>query len=232
MKPNWPGSKDSLLAQLIKLVEQFLRSEKIHINPPLFYQDERKRRILIMLNMNKVVQHIWEAFRFENTEAVAPVFDSDNPIRSTRDMRTWYTGKPCEYVKRSHINFCTFDSTWEATEAFEIDRNPNVEAWVKNELLGFDILYIFKGVVLKYRPDFIIRLKDGSHLVLEIKGQDTQQDKTKREFLDEWVRAINEQSGFGKWSWAVSTHPSDIEGILSNAIKLESDESLQSIQGR
>lgn len=219
MKPNWPGNKDSLLAQLIRLVEQFLRSKEIRINPPLFYSDELKRRILIILNMNKVVQHIWEAIRFENTEAIAPVFDRDNPIRSTGDIRTWYTGRPCEYVKRSHINLCIFDSTWEASEAFELDRNANMEAWVKNEHLGFEVLYIFRGVVLKYRPDFIIRLKDGSHLVLETKGQDTQKDVTKREFLDEWVRAINEHGGFGKWQWAVSTHPSDVAGILQEASK-------------
>lgn len=219
MKPTWPGNKDSLLAQVIRLVEQFLRSKEIRINPPLFYSDELKRRILIILNMNKVVQHIWEAIRFENTEAIAPVFDRDNPIRSTGDMRTWYTGRPCEYVKRSHINLCTFDSTWEASEAFELDRNASMEAWVKNEHLGFEVLYIFRGVVLKYRPDFIIRLKDGSHLVLETKGQDTQKDVTKREFLDEWVRAINEHGGFGKWQWAVSTHPSDVAGILQEASK-------------
>lgn len=218
MKPSWSGNKEILLAQLIKLAEAFLSSGKIQIIPPLFYQDDAKRRILIMLNMNKVVQHIWEAIRFENTEAILPVFDSDNPIRSTGDMRTWWTGRPCEHTKRSHINCCVFDSTWEASEAFELDRNPDVEAWVKNEHLGFEILYIFKGVILKYRPDFIIRLKNGDHLILETKGQDTQQDKTKREFLDEWVRAVNEHGGFGKWQSAVSTNPADVAGILKAAI--------------
>jgi type III restriction enzyme len=66
-------------------------------------------------------------------------------MRSTGDMRTWYTGKPCEPTKRSHINFSVFDSTWEASEAFELDRNAYVDAWVKNDHLGFEILYIFKG---------------------------------------------------------------------------------------
>ena len=39
----------------------------------------------------------------------------------------------------------------------------------------------------KYRPDFIIRLKSGDYLVLETKGQDSEQNQTKRRFLDEWV---------------------------------------------
>ena len=53
---------------------------------------------------------------------------------------------------------------------------------------------------------------------LEVKAQDTQRDRTKREFLDEWVRAVNEHGGFGKWNWAVSTHPSDVSGILQEAV--------------
>jgi type III restriction enzyme len=218
MRPNWKGNKEFLLAQLIGLTEAFLSSGRLKILPPLFNQDDLRRRILIILNMNKLVQHIWEAIRFENTESIIPIFDSDHPIRSTGNMQTWYTGKPCEYTKRSHINFCVFDSTWEASEAFELDRNPHVEAWVKNDHLGFEIHYIFSGVVKKYRPDFIIRLKTGKFLILETKGQDTQQDKTKREFLDEWVISVNQYGGFGIWQWAVSNDPADVAGILEDAI--------------
>ena len=218
MRPNWKGNKEFLLAQLIGLMEAFLSSGRLNILPPLFNQDDLRRRILIILNMNKLVQHMWEAIRFENTESIIPIFDSDHPIRSTGNMQTWYTGKPCEYTKRSHINFCVFDSTWEASEAFELDRNPHVEAWVKNDHLGFEIHYIFSGVVKKYRPDFIIRLKTGKFLILETKGQDTQQDKTKREFLDEWVISVNQYGGFGIWQWAVSNDPADVAGILEDAI--------------
>jgi len=218
MQPGWRGNREYLLAQLIRLVEQFLTSDKIRISPPLFYQDELRRRILLTLNMSKLVQHIWEAIRFNNTETIEPIFDSERPIRSTGDMRTWYTSKPCEPTNKSHINLCVYDSTWEASEAWELDRNPAVAAWVKNDHLGFEILYIFEGVVRKYRPDFLIRLQTGDYLVLETKGRDTQQDKTKREFLDEWVRAVNQHRGFGRWQWAVSRNPADVGGILGQAL--------------
>ena len=214
MKPSWKGNKEYLLAQVIKQVERIITSDVIQIEPPLFYQDDVKRRILITLNMSKIVQHIWEAIRFKNSESIVPIFDTDNPIRSTGDMRSWYTGKPCEATRKSHINLCVFDSTWEASEAFEFERNANVAAWVKNDHLGFEILYIFNGVMKKYRPDFILRLKTGNHLILETKGQDTQQDKTKREFLAEWVNAVNAHGSFGKWQWAVSKNPADVKGII------------------
>ena len=215
MEKGWEGSKEFLLAQLVRLVEQFIRSDRITIMPGLFYQDELRRRLIITLNMTKVVQHIWEAIRFENTEKLEPVFDRDRPIRSTGDMGTWYTGRPCEYTTRSHINFCVLDSTWEASEAFEIDHNPEVEAWVKNDHLGFEVLYVYRGVVRKYRPDFIVRRRSGEYLVLETKGQDSEQNQTKRRFLNEWVRAVNEHGGFGRWSWDVSSSPDDIKDILA-----------------
>jgi len=219
MKPNWNASKEYLIGQLIRLVEDFMVSNKIDIYPPLFYQDDFRRRIVMTLNMRRIVQHIWEAIRFENTESIEPVFDQYRPIRSTGDMQTWYTGKPCEPTRKSHINFCVFDnSTWEASEAFELDHNQNVEAWTKNDHLGFNILYIFDGIIQKYRPDFIIRLKNGEHLILETKGQETERDKAKRGFLDEWVRAVNAQGGFGKWHWAVSTNPADVKAIIDKAM--------------
>jgi len=215
MRETWKGSRECLLSQLVGLIEWFLRSDRIEISPTMFAQDELRRRILLTLNMTKVVQHIWEAIRQENTEQLVPVFDSSFPIRGTADMRTWYTGKPCARSEHSHINHCVFDSTWEASEAFALDRDPNVAAWVKNDHLGFEILYVFGGVVHKYRPDFLIRLATGKMLVLEIKGQDTEQNQTKRRFLDQWCRAGTRHGGFGVWSWDVSRRPSDLPDTLA-----------------
>jgi type III restriction enzyme len=140
--------------------------------------------------------------------------DTERPIRSTGDMLPWYSGKPCEHTLRSHINMCVYDSRWEANESLELDRNQNVHAWVKNDHIGFEITYSFKGIIHKFRPDYLVRLANGKTLVLEVKGQDDQQQQTKREFLSEWVRAVNGHGGFGEWSADVSRHPKDVLEIL------------------
>ena len=214
MQRDWKASRELLLAQLVRLVEQFVRSDRIRICPPLFCADDLRRRLIITLNVTRVVQHIWEAIRFENTERLEPVFDRDHPIRSTADMATWYTGKPCERTLRSHVNYCVYDSTWEASDAFVLDHNPAVAAWVKNDHLGFEVFYVYRGVVRKYRPDFLIRLQSGEMLILETKGQDSEQDQAKRRFLDEWVRAVNAHGGFGAWRWDVARRPGDVRDIL------------------
>lgn len=87
-------------------------------------------------------------------------------------------------------------------------------AWVKNDHIGFEVMYVYRGVVRKYRPDFLVRLKNGDMLVLETKGQDTEQDQVKRRYLDEWTQALNAQGGFGKWCWAVAKEPGEIRDIL------------------
>lgn len=220
-QPEWKGSKEIFLAQVVRLVEQFLSSDKIRIKHDLFHQDDTKRKILIILNMNKIIQHIWTEIRAENTQKLTAIFDREKPIRSTSDVRTWYTSKPCEWTNKSHISHCVYDSGWEASEAYFLDKSDFVKSFVKNDHLGFFILYNFKGVIRKYYPDFIIRLANDEYLILETKGVDNQQNQTKREFLNEWVEAVNAHGGFGRWHWDVSFHPSDMESILKKYIEKE-----------
>lgn len=217
-KPEWKGSPQVFLMQLIGLVETFLNSGKITVKDPLFNQDERRRNILIMLNMNKVIQHFWNELRSENTTELTPVFDKEHPIRSTSDMRTWYTSRPNEDLPKTHINFVVVDKSWELLEARTINDSPHVESFVKNDHLGLAIYYPYQGVVQRYFPDFIIRLTSGTNLVLETKGLDRDKDKTKRSFLDQCCEAVNQHGGFGKWEWAVSFDPNDLNSILAKCV--------------
>lgn len=52
-------------------------------------EDDLRGRIVLAYNMPKIVQHVFDAIRFENTESITPVFDQQSPIRSTSDMNTW-----------------------------------------------------------------------------------------------------------------------------------------------
>ena len=214
MAPTWKGNREYLLAQLVRLVEKYIDSGRVVVDPPIFNTNDKLRRLFLTLNMTKIVEHLWGAIRFENALTLEPVFDTERPIRSTGDMLPWYSSKPCEHTQRSHINMCVYDSRWEANESLELDRNANVQAWVKNDHIGFEITYSFKGIIHKFRPDYLVRLTNGRTLILEVKGQDDQQNQTKREFLSEWVRAVNGHGGFGEWVAAVSRHPKDVLAIL------------------
>ena len=215
VQPGWRGSREILLGQVVWIVDRALSSDRIAIQPKVYAEHPLGRRVMLILNINRIVQHLFNAIRVENTASRAIILDGERPIRSTRDMQAWYTAKPCAPGQRSHINFCVFDSTWEASEAFTLDHDPHVAAWAKNDHLGFEVHYLFQGGVHKFRPDFLIRLQNGLRLVLETKGQMTDQDKAKRVFMDEWIDGVNAHGGFGKWAFATSLSPSDVADILA-----------------
>ena len=170
MKHNWTGNREELLVQLIRLVDKFLNSEKFDIIPRQYATDPLKKRVVVALNMTSIMQHIWNEIRVDNSESIEIVLDEAKPIMKTADAVRWFTSRPCEYTDKSHINFCTFDSSWESSAAFQFDSDDSVQAWVKNDHIGFEIFYLYRGVVHKYRPDFIVRLTNGICFLIETKG--------------------------------------------------------------
>jgi type III restriction enzyme len=72
----------------------------------------------------------------------------------------------------------------------------------------------------KIIDQLIINSPNGKMLVLEVKRQSSQQDATKRDFLNEWVRAVNQYGGFGTWAADVSFSPADLTGILAKQSQL------------
>lgn len=217
MEASWQneGTKYALLGQIIRLVEEYLQSGAIAIQPPLFNTDPVKQRIICMMEMNKIVQHLWNFIKLEQTERIIPIFDSNKKVRSTRDMPTWFTSKPCYVTLHSQISHCVFDSTWEATESYVLEKNPHVTAWAKNDHLGFEILYVFDGVVRKYTPDYLIRLDNGKMLILETKGQATRRDIEKQKALTEWIAAVNDCGDYGVWCNDISYNVADVDGIIA-----------------
>jgi len=209
------GTSYAFLGQIFRLVEIYLNSGSIVIEPSLFYNnDPLKRKIMYMLNMNKIVQHLWRFIEFQTTTRIVPFFNPGNKIRSTGDMRTWRTSKPHESLNKSHISHCVYDSTWESAEAYRLEKNPHVFSFAKNDHLGFGIHYTFNGVSHTYYPDFLIKLNNGKTLVLETKGRDSPEVQTKRRALEEWVEAVNSLKDYGEWYSDISFNIADVDGII------------------
>jgi len=213
-RSDWKGDKNVFLAQLISLIEEFLQSDKLIISDTKFTSDPIKRKILVMLNMTKIVRHIWHELNIDNVEGRELVFDREREIISTGDMPTWYTSKPCQPFDKTHVNHIVGDSGWELLEAKTLDGSKLVRSFVKNDHLGLVIWYQWQGVPSRFFPDYLIQLTSGKYLVLEVKGKDDSRQQEKRKALDIWIRAVNENGGFGKWAWDVSFDPEDLTGIL------------------
>ncbi|MEY2633754.1 MAG: hypothetical protein RIR00_2408, partial [Pseudomonadota bacterium] len=216
LQHGFTGGRESLIQQLIRLAEQFFNSDKLDI-PSRFHQDPLRKRILIALSIDNIVQHVIEQVHQENAECLEPVFDPEFPIGSTRMMRTWYSTKPCLDTTKSQISHAVVESTWEHYTAQVLEKRTDVSAYAKNDHLGFQLHYLWRGSRRKYVPDFLIRLANGKHMALEIKGEDSDQNRSKRRALDAWVRAVNARGGFGTWCWdVVKSEPSRVDDVIAH----------------
>ena len=212
---GWQHSSYEFIAQLIPIVEEFIRSEKLEIIGVSQDTLEGKLKIILMLHITTVINHLWSAIRDVTKEEPTIIFDHENPILSTGIMRPWHTTKLCEPVKKSHINHCVYDSRWEASEAYTLDRSKAVQAFAKNDHLGFAINYSFEGIIRRYYPDFLVKLADDNFLVLEVKGQSGPKEEAKQRAMEEWCHAVTLQGGFGRWRTATSYNPNDLADILT-----------------
>lgn len=213
---GFTGGREYLLQQLVRLVEEFFDSPKLDI-PSLFHQEPLRKRILFALAMDRIVQHVVDHLQQQNAERLEPVFDSEFPIGSTINMRTWYSTKPCLETSKSQISHAVADSTWEQYTTNILEAGGMVRAYAKNDHLGFQVFYLWRGSRRKYVPDYLIEFENGKRLILEIKGEDSDQNRAKRLALDAWVRAVNAKGGFGTWCWDVAKgEPSKVHDILAH----------------
>ncbi len=215
-KENWEGDPASHVSQLLKIIDEFVVSEKLVVKVPKFQHAELLKRIVISLNLQKIVDHIGQFIKSSSSENPVAIFDTVRPVRSTATAFVWYTSKPTRPVQKSQISHVVAGSNWEGSMAFEFERDriPGLVSWVKNDHLGFEIYYTWKGSLHTYFPDFIIKFEGNRHLLLEVKGQKTDQDNAKWSAAEEWVKAVNLNGNFGKWEFKTIERPSDVFEIV------------------
>jgi type III restriction enzyme len=98
-----------------------------------------------------------------------------------------------------------------------LEKRVEVAAYAKNDHLGFQIYYLWRGSRRRFVPDFLVKFVNGKNFVLEIKGEDSDQDRVKRMALDVWVRGVNARGGFGTWCWdVVKAEPSKVDDVIAH----------------
>lgn len=214
-KNNWAGDTGNQIAQLSRIITKFLESDKLEIKIPQFEGTDKLRQIMIALNMQKIVNHLDSIIKQSSKEEPMAILDSARPLRSTATAPIWYTTKPTQPVSKSQLSHIVIDSSWEGIGLeFERDRIPGLEAWAKNDHIGFEIKYLWQGQLHTYYPDHLIKFKGNRYILLEVKGQKTEQDKAKWAAAEEWVRAVNAEGNFGTWEFKALEDPKDLFEVV------------------
>jgi type III restriction enzyme len=168
-----------------------------------------------------VIERLLEAIQPDTAQGEAPEiprYESGRGPGSTAEVDFW-TNREVREVIKSHINFVVADTqVWEQSASYAIDTHSQVEAFVKNAGLGFTIPYLHNGEPHEYVPDFIIRLKGDPaiYLILETKGFD-ELEGTKTQAAQRWVKAVNADSRFGAWRYAVAKNPGEVASKIEKA---------------
>lgn len=190
--------------QIFKIVSEFI-DKKIEIDADKKNYDVYKN-ILISLNTSKIASIIKQSINLNQNTKSYPVPDPINKFKITTVMTPWYTTKDT-YTSpemKCHISHLVEDSKWENIGKLFDHEIDEVEAWVKNDHMGFTIPYIHKGILKSYFPDFIVKFKGNKYLMLEIKGKEREQDQTKWESAELWCSALNnDKDSWGEWKFRV-----------------------------
>lgn len=219
LKPNWKGNSDILIMQVIKITEEFIK--RCLVTVPDAGKSEFRRKMTVMFSMDKIVAHICKAITDASVERRYVHLNPINQTRSTSDMKEWHTSKDTSHAVKTHINMAVYDDTsWEITTGYKLEKSDNVVSWAKNDHLGFSIKYVYGGIVHDYYPDFLVVLKNGVTLVLEVKGKDSVKNKAKQAALDDWVNAVNLEGRFGTWAHDVAFDPNSILRILQKHVTI------------
>ena len=202
----------TLFPKLLAKTKQFIESEKVVC---------KGNRQIVDIAANpyysQALEVLYSAIIATNAEGEyteLPVITKQAAgMRSTAQV-DFYTARDLWPADQCHLNAIVTDTKkWEQSVAFTLDTHDSVEAWVKNDHLGFMIPYSKAGKRKPYIPDFIIRLTTGLMLILEVKGK-VGDAELKASGALRWVNAVNRDRRFGLWAYRIAYHPGDAAKIV------------------
>jgi len=140
-------------------------------------------------------------------QPLMPILNRYKPIGTTGEV-DFKTTRRCHGTQKSHINQVVLDTArWEASATFHLEQSKQVAFYARNDHLGLVIPYEYFGISHGYEPDFLVRMKDGRTLILEIKGYETDEEKAKHAAAKRWISAVNNWGNLGGWCFHVCRDP-------------------------
>lgn len=196
-------SRHQLFPQVCRLVDEYVR-EKVD------FHGENPCELGLDTYVTRVVERLLDAIEPNDEKGeppLLPILNRYKPIGSTSEVN-FKTPRPCVGTVKSHINLVVADThAWEQSAAFRLEQSAKVLCYAKNDHMEFVIPYEYLGVSHAYTPDFLVRLRNGVTVVLEIKGFLDDQDRAKHQAAKRWVSAVNRWGKLGVWDFHLCRDP-------------------------
>ncbi|MBU2228424.1 MAG: DEAD/DEAH box helicase family protein, partial [Proteobacteria bacterium] len=204
-------ARHELFPQVLKIVRRYV-AEKVNFrgqHPCELGLEKYVRRIKELL-LDAILPN-----EQEGETPLLPILNRYKPIGSTADV-DFTTKRNVHSTQRSHVNAVVLDSTWEQTAAFYLEmQTDHVFSYVRNDRPFLLIPYEYEGAQHHFEPDYVVRLRNGQTLILEMKGEEDDQDRQKYQAARRWVAAINNWGRLGGWDFAVYRDPQLLPTMLA-----------------
>jgi len=137
-----------------------------------------------------------------------PIVNSYQPSVSTADVN-YRTARPVLSLTKSHLNLGPVYSDWERQAIDIMEDMDAVECYVATDRnVGLTIGYEYETSSHQYFPDFVVRMRGGHLVLLEIKGRggefrDPDRVLAKNTAAKKWVAAVNNVKRWGRWVFEI-----------------------------
>ena len=234
-KQKRPGAAETAEARRVArhaLFPQVLRIVQAYVRDRVDLRGCHPCEVGLQTYAERIAALLAAAIRPDDAQGERPPLPRLNryePVGSTARVR-FKTARPVQATQASHLNYVACDTgSWEQAAAFQLERLAGagiIECYARNDHLDFTIPYQHygDGEPRAYEPDFIVRLRDGLQVILEIKGQAREETDAKHEAAKRWVRAVNHWGELGRWRFLVCRDPQTLGGLL--AAELSGDSKL------
>jgi hypothetical protein len=196
-------SRHQLFPQVFRYVDQY-RRRKVN------FQNCHPCELGLEKYVQRMVERLRDAIVPDDSEGEAPLMPITNrykPIGTTAEV-DFKTPRACHATMKSHIDQVVLDTmTWESSAGFRMESSDAVLFYARNDHMEFTIPYEYSGIDHAYEPDFLVRLRTGTTVVLEIKGFEDDQTKAKHTAANRWVEAVNNWGQLGRWAFHVCRNP-------------------------
>ncbi|MFZ1947122.1 MAG: DEAD/DEAH box helicase family protein [bacterium] len=196
-------ARQSLFPQVLRIVRRYI-DEKVDL------RGVHRSEIGLDRYVRRIRERLLEAILPDEAQGetpIQPILSRFKPVGTTAEIDTT-TKRNVHSTQRSHVNAVVLDSSWEQAAAFYLEQQADhVFCYVRNAPAFLLIPYEYEGVDQRYEPDYLVRLRNGKTILLEIKGEEDDSDKAKHQAARRWIAAVNNWGRLGSWDFLVCRDP-------------------------
>ena len=215
-------ARHQLFPEIVGIIQQYIK-KKVK-----FKEGLDPRELGLQIYARELVERIRDNILPAAAEEgkLIPIINRFQRYNSTADV-DYQTIRPVVNLTKSHLNAAMVQSG-STTGGFEVgaieilEELDCVDFYTPNDRqVGLVVPYDYNGEQKSYEPDFIIRLRGGKTIMLEIKGvggkiHDENKVYAKNAAAKKWCAAVSNLGSFGRWEYEICEDNTKLRGMLNS----------------